>query len=64
MKAWELYDAGGVVATDPRGTKLWPDTLKMLPALGPAVGWNQFEFDEPPQVMPLTLPAASFVGNV
>jgi len=48
---------GASSATDPRGTKLCPDTLYTFPASGPAVGWNQFEFDEPPHVMPLTLPA-------
>jgi len=41
MKGWELKLAGGVVATDPLGTKLCPNTLYAFPALGPAVGWNQ-----------------------
>ena len=30
MNACELYDAGGVVGTEPRGTKDVPDTLNAV----------------------------------
>jgi len=45
-----------VVATEPFGTKLCPYTPYAVPAFGPVVGSNQFEFVDPPQVTPLTLP--------